>query len=405
MSLTGCARICSAETFGVANKINTFTKLQDILIRAIEALEPPADQPTPAHAWEIYEPLFYRYVEQLSQPQVAKQLGMSVRHLRRKEHAALGVLAAHLWETYDLSAQPATEGSGAHVEEALAAPDRGAVLTPENGHTGPSVRDELRWLRDSVPEVPASLDEAVAEALDLLRPTLARGTVAVQTSLPVDLPELAVHSVALTQSLVNLVVVALHQAECAAVSVTAYEDGAAVVTRISADDASSVVGDLPEGDRAKLELGAELARLGGGSLVHGCEQDTFTMCLRLPSVGRVPVLIIDDNADTLQLLRRYAVGTRYRVFTSQRPGDALAQIENVRPSIVVLDVMMPEVDGWRLLGRLRQHPSVGNLPIVVCSVLPQREIALDLGATGFVQKPVTRQRFLATLDDQLVRTA
>ena len=66
--------------------------------------------------------------------------------------------------------------------------------------------------------------------------------------------------------------------------------------------------------------------------------------------------------------------------------------------------MMPQLDGWELLGRLRQHPRTSYIPIVVHTILPQEELALSLGASAFIQKPVTRQAFLAALD-QLTRPA
>jgi CheY-like chemotaxis protein len=111
--------------------------------------------------------------------------------------------------------------------------------------------------------------------------------------------------------------------------------------------------------------------------------------------------VIDDNADTLQLLRRYSAGSRYHLFTTQDPETALALAAQHRPEIIVLDVMMPGIDGWKVLTQLRQHPSTEQIPIVVCTILPQRETALSLGASGFVRKPVTRRSFLVALDDQL----
>ncbi len=59
--------------------------------------------------------------------------------------------------------------------------------------------------------------------------------------------------------------------------------------------------------------------------------------------------------------------------------------------------MMPGVDGWEILARLRQHPLTGNLPVIVCTILPERELALALGAAGFLPKPVTRQALLGAL--------
>jgi len=70
-----------------------------------------------------------------------------------------------------------------------------------------------------------------------------------------------------------------------------------------------------------------------------------------------------------------------------------------------VDVMMPGVDGWELLGRLRQHPLTGHIPIVVCTVLTQEELALSLGASDFLPKPVARQAFLEALDRQLLTAA
>jgi CheY-like chemotaxis protein len=61
-------------------------------------------------------------------------------------------------------------------------------------------------------------------------------------------------------------------------------------------------------------------------------------------------------------------------------------------------VMMPQVDGWKLLGRLREHPLTREIPVVVCTILAQEELAWTLGASGFVKKPVRQRAFLAALD-------
>jgi CheY-like chemotaxis protein len=60
--------------------------------------------------------------------------------------------------------------------------------------------------------------------------------------------------------------------------------------------------------------------------------------------------------------------------------------------------MMPRVDGWELLARLRQHPITAEIPVIICSVLADEELAHSLGATAVVRKPVTKQAFLTALD-------
>jgi CheY-like chemotaxis protein len=120
--------------------------------------------------------------------------------------------------------------------------------------------------------------------------------------------------------------------------------------------------------------------------------------LVLPAVARFPVLVIDDNADTLRLFERYVSGTRYHLAGVRHSDEAFGQLATFSPQIIVLDVMMPETDGWRVMGRLREHPATQGVPILVCTILAQEELALSLGASAFIQKPVTRQSFLTALD-------
>ncbi len=81
--------------FGVANRPDAFSAMQNILIEAIEALDPRSDEPRQSQAWELRELLSYHYLQQMTQQQVARQLGMSVRDLRRKEHATWPSCLSH----------------------------------------------------------------------------------------------------------------------------------------------------------------------------------------------------------------------------------------------------------------------------------------------------------------------
>ncbi len=118
----------------------------------------------------------------------------------------------------------------------------------------------------------------------------------------------------------------------------------------------------------------------------------------LPASEKTPVLVIDDNLDTLRLLQRYASNTRYRVVPATTLAEGLELAPEAMPRAIVLDVMMPEVDGWEALGRLLQHPLTRNIPVVVCTILAEEELALSLGASGYVRKPISRQAFLSALD-------
>ena len=65
-----------------------------------------------------------------------------------------------------------------------------------------------------------------------------------------------------------------------------------------------------------------------------------------------------------------------------------------------MDVMMPVIDGWELMGHLRQHPATSSVPIVVCTILAEEDLALSLGASDFIRKPFGREALLRVLDRQ-----
>jgi CheY-like chemotaxis protein len=146
------------------------------------------------------------------------------------------------------------------------------------------------------------------------------------------------------------------------------------------------------------DLIREILAAQGGSIEARLEDNRIFFGVELPSAGRVTVLVVDDNADLVHFYRRYIAGTRYQILHIAEGQSAFETIQNSQPDIVVLDVMLPDIDGWELLTHLRQHPATRAIPVVVCSVVRRAELALALGATLYVPKPVRRQEFIQALD-------
>jgi CheY-like chemotaxis protein len=136
-------------------------------------------------------------------------------------------------------------------------------------------------------------------------------------------------------------------------------------------------------------------------LEHSVDAGAFNATLNVTTRQLVQVLAIDDNPDTLRLLKRYTSNTRYRLIATQDPGQALSLAEKFAPHIIILDIMMPQMDGWQLLEQLRQHPASADARIIVCSILGQSDFAFFMGADAMLTKPVTPQSFLAALDQQV----
>lgn len=372
--------------FGVAGRFDAPLAMQHTLTDAIETLKPEPDELPQSRQRRIYDLLLYRYVQQFSQQEVANQLGLSVRHLRREQAAALEALAFVLWEQFDLEERQGDE-EGEDEEE---------TDEPQMA-VSPSVNDELAWVKDAPPEQSTDLEEVLPAALDLARPLAVQHDVEIMQASAEDLPRLSVDPIALRQTLLNLISAAVQNAEAPDGQVRVEARPAGWDVEISVQCLGCTTGELND-DTARLDMARRLASLCGGGLALSTEEGAFSATLRLPALEALPVLVIDDNVDTLQLLQRYASGTRYRLIGVPDPRQAIAVAERVSPRIIVLDVMMPRVDGWEILGRLREHPATEGVPVVVCTIMAQEDLALSLGASAFVRKPVTRRALLSALD-------
>ncbi|NLF00285.1 MAG: hybrid sensor histidine kinase/response regulator [Anaerolineales bacterium] len=378
-----------ARLLRLAGRFDTASALRDVLMKAIAVLKPADDVPAHLPPWLLYQSLYCCYVQQLGQQLVADQLGISVRQLRREQVTALEHLVDHLWQTYH-DAREQKSGVAASAGE----PEPTASQQP-SGLLG-----EMAWLKDLPTERPTDLLEILNETLTLIQPLAADRAIKFQPLAVGVFPPLAVHPVALTQMLVDVLTAALGwTAPGGLVAVTARVAGYQVILTVVGGGGDAEL--LAQGSQDELHIARQIAEVCGAALtLPSREVGEFRVTLSLPAREQVPVLVVDDNEDALQLLQRYAVGTRYRVVGTQDPEQALALAERLRPQVIVLDVMMPQVDGWRLLGRLRQHPLTADTPVVVCTIVTQEELAFSLGASGFIRKPVTRAAFLAALDAQ-----
>lgn len=369
-----------AALFGVAGRFDTGAALQRVLVEAIASLKPAAGEPSQSPAWQIYEPLFYRYVEQLSAEQVADQLGIGTRHLRRWQNTAQETLADVLWQQYNLAEQATRNAAAPPLVET-------------------DLRQELAWLQDASGVAATDLAEALPPVLELVGRLATRYEVHLAATVAEALPKVCVVPAAFRQALINLFSVVIPHAAGGEVLFSAARAGWDVELRIVCGEYAAGPQPPQRDETDNLNMAARLAELGGYGLALSADARCFDARLLLPALEQIPILAIDDSADALQLLARYAAGSRYRLVGTRDPLSALALAEKLAPRAILLDVMMPEVDGWELLGRLTSHPATADIPVIVCTILAQRDLALLMGASAFLRKPFTRGELLAALDE------
>ena len=120
------------------------------------------------------------------------------------------------------------------------------------------------------------------------------------------------------------------------------------------------------------------------------------------------LLIVEDDPDILKLLETTLTFRGYRVITARNGNEGLEVIKKERPAIVITDIMMPKLDGFGLVHRLRINPETRVIPVVFITATyvarEDREFALSIGVTRFIEKPVDLEQFLSVVADLLKGT-
>ena len=149
---------------------------------------------------------------------------------------------------------------------------------------------------------------------------------------------------------------------------------------------------------AKLAEMQHIAQHEGMGLEVKSTESICEVSLVLKRQRPVSVMVVEDNPGAVELYRRYLGGGAWRVSHLPDPRLAFEVARREQPDVVVLDVMMPKMDGWSVLQALRQRPETRGIPILLCSVVEDEELGRVLGATEWLKKPVAQGDFLAALN-------
>ena len=113
------------------------------------------------------------------------------------------------------------------------------------------------------------------------------------------------------------------------------------------------------------------------------------------------VLVIDDDDDAREILRRSLDEAGYDVVCAASGEQGLALAGELLPDAITLDVMMPQMDGWSVLRQLKEMPVVSEIPVILLSIVDDRPMGHSLGAADYLTKPIDRKRLLSVLETHL----
>ncbi|PYL74671.1 MAG: hypothetical protein DMF27_14015 [Verrucomicrobia bacterium] len=116
-----------------------------------------------------------------------------------------------------------------------------------------------------------------------------------------------------------------------------------------------------------------------------------------PDMEGKSVLVIDDDADTRQVLKRFLNRKGFSVECASNGEEGLRLAKELHPMAIILDVMMPGMDGWAVLSTLKSKPDLSDIPVVMLTIVDDKNLGYTLGASDYMIKPVDRERLTEIL--------
>ena len=332
-------------------------QLRRRFINAIDSLNPDRVKFFREPAARLYSLLHCYYVEGFNILELIDELSLSRRQIYRDLKRGQLAIAEYLYTQDDVQAL-ATE-----VELSMSDVS--------------SIEQEISQLKYNFR--PVNMCQLMRDAIRSIRPLCEQKDIDFELSVPVGAVSHSTDRAIAEQILVSI----LSQ-------IIAHLDSASIRFSIEeTKDATAITLAYPITPSRELDFStlSRLIRQLDWSVQYTTQDDLQIVTIVLQaSTGTI--MIIDDNQALLQLLHRYLSTHQCQVFTVSNGEKGWELLQSIVPDALIMDVMMPELDGWELLQRIRSNPVTQHIPVIVCTVFNNSELAFALGATDFLHKPV-----------------
>jgi PAS domain S-box-containing protein len=146
------------------------------------------------------------------------------------------------------------------------------------------------------------------------------------------------------------------------------------------------------------------AKLNLDALVKQLKEHVITTTPRLDET-RKTVLVVDDDANIRELLRQQLENEGYNVREAKDGMDAIHQIKSARPDLILLDVMMPQINGFDVAAVLKNDPETADIPIIILSIVENKERGYHIGIDRYLTKPINTENLLSEIGSLLTQGA
>jgi CheY-like chemotaxis protein/anti-sigma regulatory factor (Ser/Thr protein kinase) len=293
--------------------------------------------------------------------------------------------------------------------------------------------------RIEVYPVDFDLGPLISECLHTVEPMRKSEQVRLVQTVAADVPGLCTDRDKVRQILMNLLGNAVKFTHSGTITITARGDNGVVVVAV-ADTGIGIPAEALEhifvefqqvdssttraygGTGLGLTISRQLARLMGGDITVQSTLgvgSTFTLTLprryaaaesvTRPTEVLAPgdamliatqtpvVLAIDDDPNVIYLLRENLSEAGYQVIGATHAAEGLQQARQLHPFAIILDILMPHKDGWQVLHELKADVTTRDIPVVLLSIVDQKDLGYHLGAFDYLLKPFDRETILAAL--------
>jgi CheY-like chemotaxis protein len=374
-------RLLMPQMQGNTSRVQAF---QQLVLAAIERLKPyeHGQGGLPTKSSRLYSILNLRYQHQYQVQYVLRQLNLGERQFYRDHAKAVQALA--------------------HVLEDLIRETPAGLSLPNVGNPANtvSIQAELERAQQQSTHLFVDAEKFLRKTLTAIKVLSERQQTAVTICCADPVLPNTLDQTLLRQVIIWIASQLLMQAPLGSrfeITFGTGEDGAQISFRLQPQPVS----DTSSKARLQFEehhetLETLLNALGGRLYQAVTDESIIEIVLEIP-FQQHSILIIDDNPDAVALFRQFLTGHPYQIYAAHDGTQAIALAHKLRPEVIILDVLLPNQDGWEVLQQLKNHPTTMNIAIIICSVLDASDLAIMLGADAFMLKPPQEEIFFDTL--------